>query len=57
MKKKFICICLVLSVVVSMITGCSSGSSSSNSWEKDAKSIGYEKKSDGKWYYTGKGVY
>lgn len=60
MKKRFICICLVFSIVASTLTACTSGGSSSGSssksWEKDANSAGYYKK-NGKWYYQGKGAY
>ena len=57
MKKRFVCICLVISIVASMMTACTSdGSSSSKSWENNANSAGYEKK-NGKWYYTGDGAY
>lgn len=43
----------IISAIILFGISCSTTKSSSNSWEKDANSIGYEKKSDGRWYYVG----
>ena len=46
----------IISIILAIIwfgISCCIPKSSSNSWEKDANSIGYEKKSDGQWYYVG----
>ncbi len=46
----------IISIILAIIwfgISCCIPKSSNKSWEKDANSIGYEKKSDGQWYYVG----